>query len=153
MILLFVVIKRRIVRGLARSDTMSDHPKIWRYIYWLDEAELKRLREQMAAENRPLNVATKCSAANRFFVLGPSGYVRVCNHSEHRLLFIRDWKDLKHHEYWKTFVMKRYLPGICGDCNSRTGCDAGCREAAHIVGGSIDSPDPILDTVEIPVSP
>ncbi len=32
-----------------------------------------------------LNVGTRCSAAKGFFVIDPSGYARVCNHSPVRL--------------------------------------------------------------------
>jgi radical SAM protein with 4Fe4S-binding SPASM domain len=96
------------------------------------------------SEYRTLKVATRCSAAVGFFVIGPSGYIRVCNHSEKRLAHFRDWRKLKDDPYWKSFAFKKYMPRECGACRHRTACDAGCREAAHITGGSIDSPDPLL---------
>ena len=99
----------------------------------LDGLELKRLQ-----------VGTRCSAARGFFVIGPSGYVRVCNHSEHRLSHITRWKDLKEDAYWKTFTMKTYLPAECRGCGRMTECDGGCREAANVFLGSVTAPDPLL---------
>jgi radical SAM protein with 4Fe4S-binding SPASM domain len=93
---------------------------------------------------RTLRVGTRCSAALKFFVVGPSGFVRVCNHSEKRLEHVREWRKLKDNDYWKIFTMRRYLPSQCGDCELKLDCDGGCREAAHIVGGKVDSPDPLL---------
>jgi radical SAM protein with 4Fe4S-binding SPASM domain len=91
-----------------------------------------------------LHVGTRCSAALDFFVIGPSGYVRVCNHSPKRLNHVDDIESLKDHDYWKQFVFKDYLPEKCGDCSLITDCDGGCREAAHVVGGQVDSMDPLL---------
>lgn len=99
---------------------------------------------------KTLHVGTRCSAAKGFFVIGPSGYVRVCNHSEVRLNHISDWKNLKHNDYWNTFTMKRYMPSECGGCSYILNCDGGCREAAHIAGGSVDSVDPVLQGEEFP---
>ena len=96
-------------------------------------------------EFRTLKVSTRCSAAIRFFVVGPSGYVRVCNHSEKRLAHIDDWIELRDDPYWQSFTMKRYMPGECSNCRERLRCDAGCREAAHITGGELTSLDPAVD--------
>ena len=93
---------------------------------------------------KTLHVGTRCSAAQGFFVIGPSGYVRVCNHSEVRLNHISEWKKLKENDYWKTFTMKKYLPSECSGCRYMLNCDGGCREAAHITGGAVDSVDPVL---------
>lgn len=94
-------------------------------------------------ELKTLKAGTRCSAAVKFFVIGPSGYVRVCNHSPVRLDHFSRWNDLKKNEYWNTFTMRKYLPKECGTCGMRLECDGGCREAAHIKGGSVDSPDPL----------
>ncbi|MBD3276661.1 MAG: radical SAM protein [Candidatus Aegiribacteria sp.] len=99
----------------------------------LDEVELKTLK-----------VGTRCSAAVKFFVIGPSGYVRVCNHSPVRLDHFHRWRNLRQNEYWRTFTMRKYLPGECGECGLKLDCDGGCREAAHIAGGRVDSPDPLM---------
>jgi radical SAM protein with 4Fe4S-binding SPASM domain len=99
---------------------------------------------------KALHTGTGCSAANGFFVIGPSGYIRVCNHSEVRLNHITQWKRLKHNKYWNTFTMKMYMPDECSGCRYVLNCDGGCREAAHIAGGSVNSVDPVLNTVEFP---
>jgi radical SAM protein with 4Fe4S-binding SPASM domain len=83
-------------------------------------------------------------AAISFFVVGPSGYIRVCNHSTVNLAHFREIDTLKDHPYWKTFVFKEYLPGSCFACAEMTDCDGGCREAAHITGGAVDSPYPLM---------
>ena len=57
---------------------------------------------------------------------------------------IDEIEQIKHHPYWKRFVMKEYLPPQCVRCELMTVCDGGCREAAHIVGGEVDSQDPVL---------
>jgi len=95
-------------------------------------------------ELKKLKVGTRCSAAKGFFVVGPSGFIRVCNHSEHRLNHVTEWQELKNNEYWNTFTMKKFLPAGCRNCEMIFDCDGGCREAANIKGGSVDSPDPLL---------
>jgi len=95
-----------------------------------------------------LSVGTRCSAAIDFFVIDPSGYIRVCNHSPVRLNHIDEIEQVKSHPYWKTFIVKDYLPGSCSGCHLITDCDGGCREAAHIVGKTVDAPDPILNHIQ-----
>lgn len=96
------------------------------------------------ARYRNLTVGTRCSAALSFFVVDPSGWVRVCNHSPVRLEHVRDLERVKDHPYWRRFTRKDYFPKACADCRMSADCDGGCREAAHIVGGSPASPDPML---------
>lgn len=93
---------------------------------------------------KKLTVSTGCSAAIQFFVIGPSGYIRVCNHSEKRLSHIDQVDDLKNNEYWKIFTQKKYLPEICFDCEAATACDGGCREAAHVFKGNVNSTDVVF---------
>lgn len=88
---------------------------------------------------KKLAVASKCSAAVGFFVVGPSGYIRVCNHSQINLCHFRDIEQLKTNDYWRKFAQKAYLPKKCFSCSDLGQCDGGCREEAHIVGGNIDS--------------
>jgi radical SAM protein with 4Fe4S-binding SPASM domain len=91
-----------------------------------------------------MEASTRCAAAIDFFVIGPSGYIRVCNHSQERLSHIDRVSELKMNDYWRTFTQKRYLPEVCMECHDRNVCDGGCREAAHIVGGTLCSPDVVL---------
>jgi radical SAM protein with 4Fe4S-binding SPASM domain len=91
-----------------------------------------------------LSVGTRCSAAIDFFVVDPSGYFRVCNHSPVRLTHFTEIEQLKSNPYWKRFIKKDYLPAACGECEQLTDCDGGCREAAHIVGKALDAEDPVF---------
>ncbi|MBI5218380.1 MAG: radical SAM protein [Bacteroidia bacterium] len=95
-------------------------------------------------EYKKLTIGTRCSAGLDFFVIGPSGHVRACNHSPVELCHFSEIENLKNHPYWKTFVMKDYKPAMCKDCELLYDCDGGCREAAHIVSGDVCSPDPLF---------
>jgi len=103
-----------------------------------------------------LHVGTTCAAATGFFVIGPSGYVRVCNHSPVELAHYGHIESLKTDPYWRRFALKAYLPKQCLSCTEIGRCDGGCREAAHIVGGEVDSIDPMLcaqPSERFPLSP
>ena len=90
-----------------------------------------------------LNIASLCSAAKGFFVIDPSGYVKVCNHSPERLCRFTDIGQLPENPYWQRFVRREYIPAECRACGySHKKCDGGCREAAHVCFGSADAPDP-----------
>jgi len=91
-----------------------------------------------------LSVGTQCSAAIDFFVIGPAGKIRTCNHSPIEVGHISDIEAIKSEAYWKKFVMKNYHPQMCVDCKLLHDCDGGCREAAHIFSGEVDSPDPLF---------
>lgn len=93
---------------------------------------------------RQLTVGTRCSAAISFFVIDPSGFVRTCNHSPQRLNHVDEIDRVKQHPYWRRFTQKDYLPAACVGCVSRGACDGGCREAAHLVGGTLESRDPLF---------
>ncbi|MDD3014394.1 MAG: radical SAM protein [Candidatus Gastranaerophilales bacterium] len=91
-----------------------------------------------------LKVSTKCSAAINFFVISPSGYIRTCNHSPVELCHFSEYESLKSNEYWKRFTQKDYIPTSCNDCTMLCECDCGCREAAHVFLGNLDSQDPVF---------
>lgn len=97
------------------------------------------------ADHPGLRISTRCSAAKKFFVVGPSGWIRVCNHSERRLVPAAGWRELRSHPYWLVYSRSDYLPDACSECGKRGLCDAGCREAACITSGSPSAPDPLLD--------
>ena len=88
-----------------------------------------------------LEVGSRCSAAQGFFVVGPEGRVRVCNHSETQLARVEEIEQVKYDEYWKLFAFRRYAPPCRMECAKGNGCDAGCREAMHIVEGNVSAPD------------
>ena len=92
-----------------------------------------------------LKVGTRCSAATGFFVVGPSGMLRVCNHSSTELVHWREYDSLREHPYWQKFVRKSWTPRGCEGCASLgVDCDGGCREAAHVAGGDVEAPDPVF---------
>lgn len=97
------------------------------------------------AEYERLKVGTRCAAATDFFVVGPSGQLRVCNHSPVDLVHWRDYDTLRSHPYWRRFVFKQWTPKGCEGCRALgTTCDGGCREAAHVANGSLDAADPVF---------
>jgi len=91
-----------------------------------------------------LSIGTTCSAGIDFFAIDPSGYLRACNHSPVRLNHFNELDQLKSDAYWKIFTLKQYHPQMCVSCKLLHTCDGGCREAAHIYSGSVNSPDPLL---------
>jgi radical SAM protein with 4Fe4S-binding SPASM domain len=147
-------------RGLAHAEELSlDRDQVIEMLRTADDVLTRAGRAGTLGTEMPLclvkdldlktlRVGTRCSAALKFFVIGPSGFVRVCNHSEKRLEHVMNWRRLKDNDYWKTFTMRNYLPPECGGCGLKLSCDGGCREAAHIAGGKVDSPDPLLSGVE-----
>ena len=143
-------------RGLAHTKELSlDSDQLREMLDVAEEAlrdanrfgsvgtELPKCLVELSRYER-LEVGTRCSAAVGFFVIGPSGYVRTCNHSPVRLHHVREIEKVKTDAYWRRFTQKDYLPSACNSCDSISSCDGGCREAAHIVGGALDAPDPLL---------
>ena len=94
---------------------------------------------------RYLSIASTCSAAKHFCALDPNGYLKVCNHSPTTLC---RWDEIPNvipqHPYWQRFIKSDYIPAICAGCKDLSHCHGGCREAAHVFGGDVASPDPLL---------
>jgi len=93
---------------------------------------------------KKIKVGTCCSGGVNFFAVDPSGQVRPCNHSPVKLGAYQDIKSAIAGEYWQKFKRKDFLPSACRGCRDSLRCDGGCREAAHITGGSLDSLDPVF---------
>lgn len=91
-----------------------------------------------------LQVSNMCSAAKGFCVVDPSGYLKVCNHSPVRVCHYTELHTLDENDYWRSFRDRDYLPSMCKECDKLDRCDGGCREAAHVYNGYIDSPDPLF---------
>jgi len=92
---------------------------------------------------KQFRVGSECAAANGFFVIDPSGYIRTCNHSPIRVGHIFNEKIIEDVEYWNIFAKKHYtLPEMCDNCEHNKSCACGCREAASIYYGSLSAPDP-----------
>jgi len=103
--------------------------------------------KQLEVGSRCSAAQGRCSAAQGFFVVGPEGRVRVCNHSETQLASVREIESVRDDPYWKTFVFRRYAPSCRAGCAKGEGCDAGCREAMHIVTGDVSAPDTLASPV------
>lgn len=92
-----------------------------------------------------LQVSSMCAAAKGFFVIDPSGYIKVCNHSPQRVCHYTELETLPDNPYWVSFQKRSYLPVMCIGCDKISKCDGGCREAAHVYFGSISDPDPLYE--------
>lgn len=95
-----------------------------------------------------LSVGNGCAAARSFFVVGPAGRIRVCNHSPVELCHADDLDDpkrgLRQDPYWRRFALGDYQPSACKSCSQISRCAAGCRECAHFVTGDVRAPDPLM---------
>ena len=93
---------------------------------------------------RHLQVSSRCAAAKGFFVVDPSGYVKVCNHSPVRVCRYPEIGTLEENGYWRAYTRRDYIPAMCAGCEKGGACDGGCREAAHVFRGSIHGADPLF---------
>lgn len=93
-----------------------------------------------------LGIGSLCGAAKQFFVIDPSGYIKVCNHSPKRVCKWSEIESLPNNTYWKAFIGSDYIPRMCRNCKHlKNKCDGGCREAAHVYHGKIDDADPCFE--------
>jgi radical SAM protein with 4Fe4S-binding SPASM domain len=92
-----------------------------------------------------LNIGSICAAGKNFFVIDPSGYIRVCNHSPRKTGHIFNPDIINDRAYWNRFVQRNYIPEGCIRCKDVSYCDCGCRETAAIVCGSLTAKDPCLN--------
>lgn len=92
-----------------------------------------------------LRVSNLCAAGKGFFIIDPSGYVKVCNHSPRRICRYTEIDSLPDNPYWTAFQQRSYLPVMCIGCDKVSMCDGGCREAAHVYYGDISDPDPLFE--------
>jgi radical SAM protein with 4Fe4S-binding SPASM domain len=136
-------------RGLARWRDLS-----------LDRDDTKRMLDEaeaaLRASGRPghvgtelprcgfeasalaqLQVGTRCGAAHLFFVVDPSGFVRVCNHSPTRLLHWTEMGRLWEEPHWRRFALHHHVAASCDGCAARHLCDAGCPEASRMLAGEL----------------
>jgi len=90
-----------------------------------------------------------CSGALDFFAVDPSGYIRVCTHSDERLVHYSEYKKLSDNATWKSFSKREYLPPECSPCSEKFACNGGCRAAAAITGGSLDCVDPVFKIYDL----
>ena len=88
-----------------------------------------------------LHVGYECAAARGLFVVDPSGRIRTCNHSPRVVGHILEDPMITDIEYWDLFSRGDNKPKACTGCIMTGKCDCGCREVAHMLGGSPMEPD------------
>lgn len=93
---------------------------------------------------RKLEVGTTCGAVRGFFVVGPNGMLRACNHSPKQVAHWSEWRQLIHDPYWRSYLDDQTLPAECSDCVHSDKCGGGCREAAHVCFGCHKALDPAV---------
>lgn len=91
-----------------------------------------------------LNVGTRCAAATGFFVVGPDGYIRVCNYSPKKLCHWSQWRTLMDNSYWRNYVFRKNRPMECRGCSQYANCDGGCRECAALLSKDPCGRDPVF---------
>lgn len=92
-----------------------------------------------------ISIGTYCAAAKEFFVIGPSGEIRVCNHSPRIVGNILSDSHIVDIDYWKVFAESKYRPNVCNPCKYLPICDCGCREVSNIKNGVPNQLEPSLE--------
>ena len=91
-----------------------------------------------------LKIGTNCAAAKMFFVVGPSGEIRTCNHSPRIVGNIFYEEIITDTIYWDDFSKSNYKPQQCRSCIDVIHCDCGCREVANILFDNYREIDPCI---------
>lgn len=91
-----------------------------------------------------LKIGTQCAAAKTFFVIGPSGEIRTCNHSPRIVGSVFGNPMIKDVHYWNEFAHSMYKPQQCKSCKEMIHCDCGCREVANILFNNHRAIDPCV---------
>lgn len=91
-----------------------------------------------------LHIGYKCAAATGFFVVGPAGEIRTCNHSPKIVGHIFHPDIITDWTYWNKFAEDEIDVMVCNGCLGKTICSCGCREVAHILSSKVDNPDPSI---------
>lgn len=91
-----------------------------------------------------INIGTYCAAAKDFFVVGPSGEIRVCNHSPRIVGNIMMEPYITDISYWNIYADSKYRPKVCSPCVYLPICDCGCREVSNIKTGCPSELEPSL---------
>ena len=145
-------------RGIANSDILSINNKELNETLDIAEGVLTKANrlgsigteiplcviEKGENHYKKLTVGSICAAGKEFFVIDPSGLIRVCNHSPHIVGHIFDNEFVTDRGYWNRFVYRGYIPVSCTMCEDVSYCDCGCRETASIVYGSLSEKDPCM---------
>lgn len=96
-----------------------------------------------------ISIGSQCAAVKLFFVVGPSGEIRVCNHSPRIVGNIFEKEMIVDKFYWLDYQNSNFKPEECNKCGLKNKCDAGCREVAEILNGSHRHLDSTLGINEV----
>lgn len=96
------------------------------------------------AHYKYLHIGYKCAAATGFFVVGPSGEIRTCNHSPKIVGHMFNPEIITDSIYWNKFAEDEIDVKECNGCLGNTICSCGCREVAHILCSNVENPDPSI---------
>lgn len=87
-----------------------------------------------------------CGAGKNWFVVDPSGRLRICNHSPaiYGDLMERTVEEILEHPVLQEFANDRVYPAECEGCEHLLECRGGCRAVAETMYGDLRGPDPLL---------
>jgi len=141
--------------GLNRKDLLLDPKQTENAYEMLDEVcGYYGLRGGVGVPNLPCMIDEKrfkhvdfgsCGAGKRWFVVGPSGELRLCNHSPavYGNLMHQTLDEITAHPVLRDFGADRIYPGSCSGCEKVAACRGGCRAAAETLHGDLRGPDPL----------
>jgi len=89
-----------------------------------------------------------CGAGKSWFVIGPSGDVRICNHSPaiYGNLLKEKLEDILENSTFQQFKADKIFPKECKQCPVVKNCRGGCRAGAETLYGSLYAPDPLFNS-------
>jgi radical SAM protein with 4Fe4S-binding SPASM domain len=141
--------------GLKRTDLLLDPRETQRAYDILDEVcGYYGIRGGVGVPNLPCMIDEKryrhidmssCGAGKRWFVVGPSGELRLCNHSPtvYGNILRRPLEEILAHPALRDFAADRVFPEACAGCSRVAACRGGCRAAAETFSGDLRGPDPM----------
>ncbi len=87
-----------------------------------------------------------CRAGWDWFVVDPSGRMRICNHSPtvYGDLMSQPLEEILQHPTLQALERKEVYPVECGGCDDLADCRGGCRAVAETMYGNLYGPDPLM---------
>jgi radical SAM protein with 4Fe4S-binding SPASM domain len=89
---------------------------------------------------------SSCGAGRNWFVIDPSGELRICNHSPavYGNVLERAFGEILRHPTLQRFSRSEVHPPGCSECPKVGSCRGGCRAVAETMCGDICGPDPLF---------
>jgi radical SAM protein with 4Fe4S-binding SPASM domain len=86
-----------------------------------------------------------CGAGRSWYVIDPSGGLRMCNHSPavYGNVLERAFEEILKHPTLQRFSRSEVHPAACSGCPRVASCRGGCRAAAETMHGDLCGPDPL----------